>query len=119
VTPRRKLVGQRLDISTRPNQLHLEIATQRGALFPCPVCCKARKAHDFAEFTWRHLDFFQHHCYVTANVPRTDCPDYGVLRIKVPWARQGKRITTRTAVWVGRVVRAAGIALPPAMSGPT
>ena len=94
MTPPWKLVGQRLDTSTQPNQLHLEIATERGALFPCPpVCGKARKAHDFAEFTWRHLNFFQHHCYVTANVPRTDCPEHGVLRINVPWAREGSRFT--------------------------
>ena len=35
-------------------------------------CGKACKAHDFGEFTWRHLNFFQHHCYITAKVPRTD-----------------------------------------------
>ena len=93
VTPPWKLVGQRLDTSTQPNQLYLEIAAERGALFPCPVCGKACKAHDFAEFTWRHLNFFQHHCYVTAKVPRTDCPEHGVLRIDVPWAREGSRFT--------------------------
>jgi transposase len=83
VTPPWKLVGQRLDGSTQPNQLHLEVAAERGALFPCPTCGKLCKAHDFAEFTWRHLNFFQHHCYVTAKVPRTDCPEDGVLRINV------------------------------------
>lgn len=93
VTPPWKLVGQRLDTGTQPNQLHLEVAAERGALFPCPTCGKLCKAHDFAEFTWRHLNFFQHHCYVTATVPRTDCPEDGVLRIKVPWAREGSRFT--------------------------
>ena len=93
VTPPWKLVSQRLDTSMQPNQLHLEVATERGALFPCPTCGKLCKAHDFAEFTWRHLNFFQHHCYVTAKVPRTDCPEDGVLRIKVPWAREGSRFT--------------------------
>ena len=44
VTPPWKLVGQRLDTSTQPNQLHIEIAAERGALFPCPVCGKASKA---------------------------------------------------------------------------
>jgi transposase len=93
VTPPWKLVGQRLDTSTQPNQLHIEIAAERGALFPCPVCGKASKAHDFADFTWRHLNFFQHHCFITAKVPRTDCPVHGVLRINVPWAREGSRFT--------------------------
>ena len=89
VTPPWKLVSQRLDTSTQPNQLHLEVAAERGALFPCPTCGTLCKAHDFAEFTWRHLNFFQHHCYVTAKVPRTDCPEHGTLRIKVPWAPRG------------------------------
>jgi len=93
VTPPWRLVGQRLDTSKQPHELHLEVAADRGSLFPCPVCGKPCKAHDFAEFTWRHLNFFQHHCYITAKVPRTDCPEHGVLRITVPWAREGSRFT--------------------------
>ena len=93
VTPPWKLVSQRLETTTQPHQLHLALAAERGALFPCPTCGKLCKAHDFTEFTWRHLNFFQHHCYVTAKVPRTDCPEDGILRIKVPWAREGSRFT--------------------------
>ena len=51
------------------------------------------KAHDFESFTWRHLNFFQHHCLITARVPRVDCPDHGVKRATVPWARAGSRFT--------------------------
>jgi len=93
VTPPWKLVGQRLDTDKRPKELHIEVAADRGARFPCPNCGKPCKAHDFGEFTWRHLNFFQHHCYITAKVPRTDCPDHGVKRIQVPWAREGSRFT--------------------------
>jgi transposase len=71
----------------------LEVAADRGSLFPCPVCGKPSKAHDFAEFTWRHLNFFQHHCYITAKIPRTDCDEYGVLRMTPPWGREGSRFT--------------------------
>ena len=74
VSPPWKLVGQQLDTTTRPHILHLEVAVDRGSLFACPTCGRACKAHDFAQFTWRHLNFFQHHCHVTAKVPRTDCP---------------------------------------------
>jgi len=93
VTAPWRLVSQRLETTTQPHQLQLEVAADRGALFPCPTCGKPCKAHDFAEFTWRHLNFFQHHCDITAKVPRTDCPQDGVLRIKVPWAREGSRFT--------------------------
>ncbi len=93
VTPPWKLVVQRLENDKRPKELHIEVAADRGARFPCPDCGKPCKAHDFGEFTWRHLNFFQHHCYITAKVPRTDCPDHGVKRIQVPWAREGSRFT--------------------------
>ena len=88
-----KLAGQRLDIEKRPNELHLEVVADRGALFPCPQCSRACKAHDFASFTWQHLNFFQHHCFITARVPRVDCPDHGIKRAPVPWARPGSRFT--------------------------
>jgi len=88
-----KLAGQRLDTEKHPHELHLEVVAERGALFPCPDCKRACKAHDFESFTWRHLNFFQHHCLITARVPRVDCPDHGVKRVTVPWARAGSRFT--------------------------
>ena len=93
MTPPWKLVEQRLDTDKRPKELHIEVAADRGTRFPCPDCGQPCKAHDFSEFIWRHLNFFQHHCYITAKVPRTDCPDHGVKRIQVPWAREGSRFT--------------------------
>ena len=43
--------------------------------------------------TWRHLNFFQHHCYITAAVPRVRCQEHGVKQIEVPWARKGSKFT--------------------------
>ena len=93
VTSPWRLVDQRLETGKQPHELHLEVAADRGSLFPCPVCGKPCKAHDFAEFTWRHLNFFQHHCSITAKIPRTDCGEHGVLRMTAPWAREGSRFT--------------------------
>ena len=63
LTPPWKVMSQRLDTKQTPSKLHLEIGADRGALYPCPECGAACKAHDFKEFTWRHLNFFQHHYY--------------------------------------------------------
>src|SRR6202162_2314092 len=93
LTPPWRLVNQRLETGKQPHHLLLEVAADRGSLFPCPVCGKPCKAHDFAEFTWRHLNFFQHPCDITAKLPRTDCAEHGVLRITAPWAREGSRFT--------------------------
>jgi transposase len=93
LTPPWKLIDQHLDRDKRRNELHIELSADRGTLFGCPDCGKACKAHDFSDFTWRHLNFFQHHCYITARVPRTNCPEHGIKRIAVPWAREGSRFT--------------------------
>lgn len=51
------------------------------------------KAHDFQKMRWHHLNFFQHHCYLTARVPRVDCPQHGIHRTEVPWSRNGSGFT--------------------------
>jgi len=93
VSPPWRLVNQRLDTSKQPHILEMFFETDRGALFPCPECGKSCKAHDSKEFTWRHLNFFQHHCLITAKIPRTSCDEHGVKRVNVPWAREGSGFT--------------------------
>lgn len=93
LTPPWKLIGQQLDMMKHPHELRLLVAADRGALYPCPECGKDCKAHDFKELTWRHLNFFQHLCFITAPVPRTNCPEHGIKRINVPWAREGSHFT--------------------------
>jgi transposase len=88
-----KITGQLLDTKKTPHELLLTVGAKRGAKYPCPVCGQMCSAHDFKEMTWRHLNFFQHHCYITASVPRVRCPEHGVKRVKVPWARKGSRFT--------------------------
>ena len=88
-----RLVDQRLDLDKHPHVLEIFLEAERGAEFSCPECGRRCKAHDFKEFSWRHLNFFQHHCLITARVPRTDCPEHGVKRVKVPWAREGSGFT--------------------------
>lgn len=88
-----EICGQVLDTSKSPHELRLTIAAPRGTLFPCPVCGKLCHAHDFKEMTWRHLNFFQHHCFITASVPRVRCPEHNVKKVTVPWARKGSNFT--------------------------
>jgi transposase len=88
-----KLVKQRLETDKSPHELHLEVKAERGSKFDCPTCGESCSAHDFQEKTWRHLNFFQHHCYVHASVPRVRCPEHGVKQVTVPWARKGSAFT--------------------------
>jgi transposase len=93
LTPPWKVMSQRLDTDHTPTKLHLEIGAERGALYPCPECGAACKAHDFKECTWRHLNFFQHHCYLTPRLPMINCPVHRIRRVEAPWAREGSRFT--------------------------
>src|SRR5271156_6764808 len=70
--------GRRLDI---------EIDFAPGSIFPCPECAELCKVHDTAEHEWRHLNFFEHQCFIRARQPRTKCEKHGVRTAPVPWAR--------------------------------
>ena len=37
IAPPWRLVAQRLDTDKQPNELHIEVAAERRALFPCEV----------------------------------------------------------------------------------
>jgi len=43
------------------------------------------KAYDTADKQWRHLNFFEHECYLHARVPRVKLPNGKTKRIKTPW----------------------------------
>lgn len=88
-----QLVSQRLDTEKTPHELHLKVKAERGSKYPCPDCGQACAAHDFQDKQWRHLNFFQHHCYIHASVPRVKCPKHGVKQVTVPWARPGSAFT--------------------------
>jgi len=88
-----EIVGQTLNTEKHPHELHLTIQAKRGTQYPCPECGTLSYTHDFKEMTWRHLNFFQHHCYITAKVPRVRCLEHGVKQVLVPWARKGSHFT--------------------------
>jgi len=43
------------------------------------------KAYDTIKKSWRHLNFFEHECYINCRVPRVKLDDGKVKRIKAPW----------------------------------
>jgi len=82
-----------LKFDEEAHRLDILIDFQRGADFPCPVCGQPCKVHDTEEKTWRHMNFFQYACYLTARVPRCKCDKDGVKQVQVPWARPGSGFT--------------------------
>ena len=50
-------------------------------------------AYDTVQKEWRHLNFFQHECYIHARVPRIKTEGDGIQMVQVPWARSGSGFT--------------------------
>ena len=51
------------------------------------------KAYDTQEKQWRHLNFFEHECYLHARVPRVKVHGSNVRRIDPPWSGLSKGFT--------------------------
>ncbi|MDO5538399.1 MAG: hypothetical protein Q4F72_12835, partial [Desulfovibrionaceae bacterium] len=50
-------------------------------------------AYDYRKMVWRHRNLNSLICEITAWAPRTKCPEHGVHRCPVPWARKGSSLT--------------------------
>jgi transposase len=60
---------------------------------PCPECGKPCSGYDARSRRWRHLDTCQYRTVLVAQVPRVECPEHGVLQVRVPWSEPGSRFT--------------------------
>ena len=76
--------------STR--ELHIWIDFTTGAKFKMEDN-EDYSAYDSIQRRWRHLNFFQHECYLHARVPRVKMKDGSTLMVPVPWARAGSSFT--------------------------
>jgi len=73
-------------------QLDIYLAFTRGHKFKAEDGAEYT-AHDTLERRWRHLNFFQHKCYLHAKVPKVKQADGKVKTQAVPWARKGSGFT--------------------------
>ena len=76
------------NVEATSERVDVFVSTRAKALVACPVCGERYRIHDRAERTWRHSDMGEAECFITARVPRCDCPRCGVKQIPVPWARE-------------------------------
>ena len=73
-------------------ELHIYIDFNRGSRFAND---KGEKvvSYDTEDKMWRHLNFFEHKCYLHCRVPRIPMSDGKVKMVDVPWARPGSGFT--------------------------
>lgn len=78
-----------LEFDSEAKRLDVYIDFKRGSTFSYMADDERElvglKAYDTKEKTWRHLNFFEHECYLHARVPRVRLPDGKVKLIVTPW----------------------------------
>lgn len=83
----------RIDVDIPGEEVHVFVNHDLGRL-PCPTCGKPCLVEDHAdERTWRHLDMWQAKTWIHASMPRTNCPEHGILRVALPWSEPNSRFT--------------------------
>lgn len=66
-------------------RLEIRVDFKKGATFQ-DNDGKAYKAYDTVQKTWRHLNFFEHECYIIARTPRIKPESGGIKLIMPPWS---------------------------------
>lgn len=66
--------------------LTIDVDFESGSRFSHPEVAGAHPVHDTQTKRYRHLNFFQHECFLEVRVPRVKLPDGAVRLIEPPWA---------------------------------
>lgn len=79
-----------VEFNTEQSRLDIYVNFKKGSTFRDSIeddpSGKAYTAFDTVKKTWRHLNFFQHECYLHARVPRIKRDDGRVRLIPPPWS---------------------------------
>lgn len=81
-------------LSLEDQRVEVWIEWPEGQKARCPDCEKESSIYDHAEERgWRHLDTCQFKTILRRGVPRVECPEHGVVTMRVPWAEPRARFT--------------------------
>lgn len=75
-----------VDFDVKGKVLTIQIDFARGSRFSVDQSAAEYPVHDTVTKRYRHLNFFQHECYLEVRVPRVKLPDGGVKQVEPPWA---------------------------------
>lgn len=66
--------------------LTIVVDFRTGSRFGYPEIAGEHPVHDTQNKRYRHLNFFQHECFLEVRVPRIKLPDGSIRLIEPPWA---------------------------------
>ena len=75
-----------VDFDVANKSLTLNVDFVAGSRFAVPEVVGVHPAHDTVTKRYRHLNFFQHECYLVVRVPRVRLPDGGIRQVEPDWA---------------------------------
>jgi transposase len=74
------------DFNAQARTLTIRVDFVPGSRFAVPGVDGEHPVHDTVAKRYRHLNFFQHECFLEVRVPRVRLPDGAVRLIEPPWA---------------------------------
>lgn len=74
------------DFNGQVRTLTIRVDFAAGSRFAVPGVAGEHPVHDTVPKRYRHLNFFQHECFLEVRVPRVRLPDGAVRQIEPPWA---------------------------------
>jgi transposase len=84
----------RVELAVKEHRVDVWVEHPPKTRWQCPECGRELATHDHhEERAWRHLDTMQFRTYLHARPPRVDCPEHGLLQVKLPWAEPMSRFT--------------------------
>jgi transposase len=73
------------DFDAQARTLTIGVDFKSGSRFALPGVAGEHPVHDTLTKRYRHLNFFQHECFLEVRVPRVKLPDGAVRQIEPPW----------------------------------
>ena len=77
---------ENLSFDAEKQLLSVHIDFNKGSRFSYPEVAGDHPLYDSRIKRYRHLNFFQHECYLEVRVPRVKLPDGHIVLIDPPWA---------------------------------
>lgn len=75
-----------VDFDVAKKVLTISVDFVAGSRFAVPDVAGVHPVHDTVAKRYRHLNFFQHECYLDVRVPRVRLPDGGIRQVEPEWA---------------------------------
>ena len=98
-----------IDLNIEKGELNIEVNFPKGSEFEYidkeTGEIESYKAYDTQIKTWRHMNFFQYHCFLNARVPRVKTKSGKVKQINPPWAGKSSGFTLLFEAFILQLAR--------------